>query len=79
MLLEAQISGNMRAMPLALTDFQLKTVMAAAAGIQPDRRGIFLERVGAMLNVRRRFDDRDVMEISKLAVRGLVQRSTDAA
>jgi hypothetical protein len=61
------------AMPLALTDFQLKTIMTAARPLQPDRRAIFLERVGAMLNVRRRFDDRDVAEISKLVPQPPVQ------
>ena len=64
---------------IALTDFQLKTLMAAAAGIAPERRQMFLERVAAMLNVRRRFDDRDVAEISKLALCGLVHRTDDAA
>jgi hypothetical protein len=54
---------------LALSDSQLQTVMATAASIDPDRRDVYLQRVGAMLRVRHRFDDSDVNEISTLAAR----------
>jgi hypothetical protein len=64
---------------IALSDTQLKTVMATAASVAPDRRDVFLERVGAMLKVRGRFDDSDVFEIAKLATCGLVHQRTDAA
>jgi hypothetical protein len=47
--------------------------------VSPDRRGVFLERVGAMLKVRRRFDDRDVSEVAALALCGLVHQRIDAA
>jgi hypothetical protein len=63
---------------LSLSDRQLKTVMETAANIDADRRAIFLERVGAILKLRGRFNDADVQEISKLAACGLVHR-TDAA
>ena len=52
---------------IALTDHQLKIVMDSAANLQPDRRDVFLQRVGAMLNLRHRFDDADVAEVTKLA------------
>jgi len=39
-------------MPLALSDAQLKTVMVFAAGIPPEKRSTFLERVAAMLAMR---------------------------
>ena len=40
---------------IALTDPQLKIVMDAAIALAPERRDIFLQRVGAMLNMRGRF------------------------
>ena len=49
-------------MPLALSDAQLKTVMAVAANIPPEKRAVFLERFAAMLALRRgrgRFNDHD--------------------
>jgi hypothetical protein len=64
---------------IPLTDSQLKTVMATAASVSADRRGVFLERVGAMLRLRHRFTDLDVAEVSKLATCGLVHEHTDAA
>ena len=47
-------------MPLALSDAQLKTAMAVAANIPPEKRAVFLERFAAMLTLRRgRFNDHD--------------------
>jgi len=57
---------------LALTDSQLQTVMQTAGSIDPDRRGVFLQRLEAMLRLRRRFDDRDVADVAALATCGLV-------
>jgi hypothetical protein len=51
----------------------------AAANVAADRRGIFLERVGAMLKLKGRFSDRDVSEVAALALVGLVHQKTDAA
>jgi hypothetical protein len=56
---------------ISLSDHQLKVVMAAAAGIDPDRRDVFLQRVAAMLKLRGRFSDADVADVAKLALTGL--------
>jgi hypothetical protein len=74
---QSTVASIMRRM-IPLTDRQLKTVMDTAANVSPDRRGVFLERVGAMLKVRGRFDDSDVSEVCGLAGCGLIHR-TDAA
>jgi hypothetical protein len=58
---------------VSLTDNQLKTVMDAATALAPERRDIFLERVGAMLRMRRRFTDGDVRQVCELALAGLIQ------
>jgi hypothetical protein len=39
-------------MPLALSDSQLNTVMTDAADLPPEKRSLYLERIGAMLNAR---------------------------
>ena len=49
-------------------------VVTDTASIVPvERRGIFLERVGAMLTMRRRFTDADVHDVTALALCGLVR------
>jgi hypothetical protein len=63
----------------ALTDSQLKIVMATAAAVLPDRRSLFLERCAAMLTLRGRFDDSDVANVAARAACGLIQQSSDAA
>jgi hypothetical protein len=62
-------------MPLALSDAQLKTVMTIAAAIPPEKRSMFLQRVSAMLVIRGRFDDADVVAVAKLACSGLARSS----
>ena len=57
---------------IALTDHQLAIVMDAAAALAPERRSMFLERVGAMLKVRGRFTDADVSDVTRLALCGLI-------
>jgi hypothetical protein len=65
---------------ISLSDEQLQTVMAAAGSIDPDRRPVFLERVGSMLRLRGRYSSNDdVAEISKLALCGLVHSPADTA
>ena len=59
---------------VSLTDSQLKTVMTTANAVPVERRGIFLERVGAMLKMRYRFTDHDVAIVAKLAMAGLIQQ-----
>jgi methyl coenzyme M reductase subunit C len=57
---------------VSLTDHQLEIVMDAAAIVAPERRAVFLERVGAMLKMRGRFSDADVHDVTALALCGLV-------
>jgi hypothetical protein len=73
-----QFRSKMTAM-LSLSDQQLRSVMDAAARVAADRRDVFLQRVGAMLTLRGRFDDSDVIDVCMLASCGLVHRATDAA
>jgi hypothetical protein len=65
---------------VSLSDSQLQNLMAAAANMPPEKRSMFLERVGAMLALRgrRHFDDADVADVVALASAGLVHR-IDAA
>jgi hypothetical protein len=67
-------------MPLGLSDSQLQILMTFAAEIPPEKRSLFLQRVGAMLVLRGRgrFTDADVQDVASLALCGLTQR-TDAA
>lgn len=65
---------------IGLTDIQLQTIVAAATTIsEPERRSLFLERTFAMLKLKRRFTDADVVEGAKAALTGLVQGRTVAA
>jgi len=65
---------------VSLSDSQLRTLMTAAADMPPEKRSMFLERVGAMLALRGRghFNDADVADVVALASCGLVHR-VDAA
>jgi hypothetical protein len=60
-------------MPLALRDNQLRTVMAAAASLPPEKRSVFLQRVAAQLGRIRRPGDEDVEHAARVALRGLMQ------
>jgi hypothetical protein len=64
---------------VSLSDAQLKILTDTAARVTPDRRSIFLERCGAMLNMRGRFTDADVSDVCMLASCGLIHQRTDAA
>jgi hypothetical protein len=59
---------------ISLSDSQLDVVMTAATSIAPERRDIFLQRIGAMLKLRHRFNDDDVAEVTALALCGLAQQ-----
>jgi hypothetical protein len=58
---------------ISLSDRQLSVVMAAARTLEPDRRDVFMQRVGAMLRLRGRFTDDDVGAVAQAALTGLVQ------
>ena len=60
---------------ISLSDGQLAIDMTAARTLEPERRSIFLERVGAMLRLRGRFNDDDIAQVAQLALHGLVQHS----
>lgn len=64
---------------ISLTNSQLQTLMTTASRLEPERRDVFLQRVEAMLRMRRRFTDSDVADVAKLALAGLVQTPTAAA
>jgi hypothetical protein len=64
---------------VSLSDAQLQTVMTAARTIEPERRGVFLQRVGAMLRLRHRFTDHDVADVCGLAVCGLQHMMRETA
>jgi hypothetical protein len=50
----------------ALTDQQLATIRTAASSLDPERRDLYLQRVAAMLRVRGRFDDGDLIQVVAL-------------
>ena len=59
---------------LAPTDNQLSVVMAAASGLTPEKRSVFLERVAARLKLRGpRFTDADLGAAIQAALTGLIQ------
>jgi hypothetical protein len=59
---------------LKLTDAQLAMVMAAGRGLEPEKRGQFLERVAAALRAHGylKVQDLDVERAVKRALRGLM-------
>jgi hypothetical protein len=59
---------------ISLNDSQLQTVMSAAADLDPEKRPLYLERVGAMLAMRRPFSDDDVVDVVSLALCGLAHK-----
>jgi hypothetical protein len=61
---------------LALSDSQLRIVWAAADSLPVEKRGVFLERLVAQLQLRgSRVTTTDLEEVVRLALRGLVQQS----
>jgi hypothetical protein len=61
--------------PISLSDHQLQLVADAAARLSVEKRAAFLERIGAMLTLRGRFNDDDVGTVVRLALQGLVRES----
>ena len=61
---------------LALSDSQLRAVWTAVEGLPVQKRGVFLERVVARLQLcGSRFTDVDLDDAVRLALRGLIQNS----
>jgi hypothetical protein len=61
---------------LALSDSQLRAVWAAANGLPVEKRGVFLGRLVAQLQLRgSRFTTADLEDVVRSALRGLVQQS----
>ena len=62
---------------LALSDSQLWAVWAAADGLPVEKRGIFLGRLVAQLQLRgSRFTNADLDDAVRLALKSLIQKST---
>jgi hypothetical protein len=57
---------------ISLSDAQLKTIMDTARLLGPERRDLFLQRVGAILKMRDCFTDDDVLDVAALALTGLI-------
>ena len=58
----------------ALTDAQLEIVMIAAGSLPVEKRGLFLERVAAKLQLRGlHFTDADLGAAIQAALKGLIQ------
>jgi hypothetical protein len=58
---------------LAFTDSQLRTVWAAADRVPVEKRGVFLERLFARLQLHRGFTDADLDDAVRAALTGLIQ------
>jgi hypothetical protein len=61
---------------LALSDSQLRAVWAAADSLPVEKRGVFLGRLVAQLQLRgSRFTTTDLEDVVRSALSGLVQQS----
>jgi hypothetical protein len=61
---------------LALSDSQLRALWEAAASLPIEKRGIFLGRVIAQLQLRgSHFTTVDIDDAMRLALKGLIQKS----
>ncbi|MGC2080570.1 MAG: hypothetical protein WA728_32070 [Xanthobacteraceae bacterium] len=58
---------------LAFSDSQLRAVWAAADRVTIEKRGVFLERVVARLQLNRGFTDADLDDAVRAALTGLIQ------
>jgi len=67
----AQDDGDM----LALSDSQLRALWEVAAGLPIEKRGIFLMRLVAQLQLRSHFTTADFDDAVRLALKGLIQKS----
>jgi hypothetical protein len=61
---------------ISLTDAQLDIVTTCARGLEPEKRGVYLERVAAHLQIRlSRYSDNDVATAARMALDSLTQNS----
>ena len=61
---------------IALSDSQLRAIWAAAGGLPIEKRGIFLMRFVAQLQLRgSHFITADLDDAVRLALKGLIQKS----
>ena len=58
---------------IAFTDSQLRAVWAAADRVPFEKRGVFIERVVARLQLQLGFTDADLDEAVRAALTGLIQ------
>ena len=58
---------------VAFTDSQLRAVWAAADRLPFEKRGTFIERVVARLQLQRGFTDADLDDVVRAALTGLIQ------
>jgi hypothetical protein len=58
---------------VAFTDSQLRTVWAAADRVPFEKRGVFIERVVARLQLQRGFTDADLDDVVRASLAGLIQ------
>ena len=60
---------------VAFTESQLRAVCAAADRLPFEKRGVFVERVVARLQLHRGFTDADLDDAVRSALNGLIQQS----
>ena len=60
---------------VAFSDSQLRAVWAAADRLPFEKRGVFVERGGARLQLHRGFTDADLDDAVRSALNGLIQQS----
>jgi hypothetical protein len=58
---------------VAFTDSQLRAVRAAADRLPSEKRGVFIERVIARLQLQRGFTDADLDDVVRASLTGLIQ------
>ena len=64
---------------VSLSDMQLQTVMLAAGTLPPEKRGVYLQRIAAHLQIRcGKFTDQDVVTAAQSALAGLLHEPTAA-
>ena len=58
---------------VAFSDSQLQAVWAAADRLPFEKRGVFIERVVARLQLQRGFTDADLDDVVRASLTGLIQ------